>query len=341
MDEDGETPRSHKSSSPANLNNSQLETSRCAMPPLSPLPARGTTYADHCSDASDISRAILAVSGEDSLAKMNYVAKFLQSMPPGNNRDYAAEMTSHGEKYANWRNAGGLQEKSDTRGGREFAREGFPTEDIRDELGRHRIPVDSTYYVSRSPLRMVGNNGKPGRVQSEAMDGRNDVDGGEVQGERHNQHHQFQNFFKSSHASGYNLDMLDQAESRYHHHHSPYAQKFSVIQTPSTSMDDNPLAAMVQKFAVSGNGEYSASPLKTVVPVSASVYPERGLPKKRRFRSDMIFPTSMSYGLPPSLHGSGAMAMGGVGKSPGHPDVFICHICSFVGKNITHAHTLY
>lgn len=348
MDEDRETPRSHKSSS--SPNSAQLEASRSTMPPLSPLPARGgTTYADRCGgDTSDLSRAILAVSGEDSLAKMNYVAKFLQSMPGSNSRDYAADLARL-EKYAspNWRNAGAMPEKSDVRGGREFATDGgFSMEGGRDELGRARIPVDSTYYISRSPLRMVGNNSKPGGVQSEMMDGRNDVDG-EVLGDRRHHHHhhqhQFQNFLKSQHASGYDLDMLDQAESRYHHHHhhSPYANKFSVLQPPSTSLEDNPLAAMVQKFAVSSNGEYSSSPLKTAVapPVGASLYPERGLPKKRRFRSDVIFPTSMSYGLPPSLHGSGAaMAVGGLAKGPGHPDVFICHICSFVGKN-THAHT--
>lgn len=317
MEETMEAPRTHRTLSPAMLSG-QLESSRTGrdcgndMEPLSPLPARGAAYTDQCNEVSDISKTVLDASEKDTIAKMRRIAEILQSMPD-RERYYVSDPESmHAlDRYAksSWRRFG--QEhltasfspkerdvSSPKNGG--YSSDGYSSEGTKEESASQELP--NGYRTGRSPSRGDLINFEMNTNVDDAGDAKRLF---------------FHNYLKSG--SGY--EELDN-QSKY---------QSTIGSTTKVPAEDNPLAVMLQKFA--GSDGFSATPLKNVVPISASLYAGKGLPKKRRYRNDVVFPGAISYGMP-SVNGSGGiMAQSGKERSVDHSDVFICHICSFVGKD--------
>lgn len=330
MEETTEAPRTHRSLSPAMLSG-QLESSRTGRDcdndrkPLSPLQARGVAYADQCNEVSDISKTVFDASERDPIAKMRRIAKILRSLPD-RDRYYASDPESmHAlDRYAKSSWGRFEQEQltesvspkqrrrlsSPKNGG--YSSDGYSSEGTKEEESASQ-DLPNGYRAGRSP-----NGGD--RINFEMNTCVDDAAGDAKKRPF------FQNYLKSG-SGGY-----EDLDNQSTYHQSTVGS--TTTTTTKVPAEDNPLAAMLQKFA--GSDGFSASPLKNVVPISgfsASLYAGKGLPKKRRYRNDVVFPGAVSYGMPSVIGSGGIMAQSGKERSIDHSDVFICHICSFVGKH--------
>lgn len=283
-----------------------------AMPSLSPQPAAGNSfYGDQARKAEAISRAVLGSSSSSLEGNFkNLIENFLRKMP---DQGFKGGPLSDSEIIDfQQRCALGDRKGINTDGNSGNSIHSDGSDDTKELVVQSR-----SYSATRSPCT-EGRTGTPSEAKYSAGFGK-----------REQQSSPFRNYLnplRKMHKVGYDQAVQQDCDTRFDNN------AMKEFQTSLTSLEDNPLAAMLQKYAVvNGSDRFSMSPQKASRAIPGPVFPLNGLPKKRPFSEEMLH--APAFAQPSMQTGQGGMALNGF-DGGADQSVFVCHACSFMGKHL-------